>query len=408
MGITASQPAAPPPARQFYNTNAARSIQQTLAAQQATDQQVPNAPSAISTSATSGYEPLATDYNTAAPTLQQPSSNINNNASIPIAGQPHSQFSAAPGPYGYPVAPPLVPVGLSSRQMDELAMRGLLPSHYGYVAALRAVNVPVMPPPSEVTETTKIKMDFSIDKRSIKLYTISAADIEQMTEKSKLSNTSSSSIPAAAASPSTNKNKLIIEFTFSAQCPVLLKLFVSPPIADDVEHVANLAALDRVFPFEAGENQRFSLPMDQSFDLAEFVTVPVFPVGIMIQRAEPIAEGEHKVEFVRTTCEALRQPNGSYSLRVLGQVASVNKKSFQLQELYGMQQDQEQGGDCVICLSMQRDTTIFPCRHFVICHECAEQLRLKSGKCPICRSHITKLLRLKDVNECDDDDIHQL
>lgn len=44
--------------------------------------------------------------------------------------------------------------------------------------------------------------------------------------------------------------------------------------------------------------------------------------------------------------------------------------------------------ECVVCLSMRRDTLLLPCRHMCLCLPCAESLCLQSDKCPICRQGI--------------------
>ena len=45
-------------------------------------------------------------------------------------------------------------------------------------------------------------------------------------------------------------------------------------------------------------------------------------------------------------------------------------------------------GECVVCLSEPRDTTVFPCRHMCLCNDCANQLRYSTTatKCPVCRA----------------------
>ncbi|KAJ3445610.1 hypothetical protein M0812_11496 [Anaeramoeba flamelloides] len=50
--------------------------------------------------------------------------------------------------------------------------------------------------------------------------------------------------------------------------------------------------------------------------------------------------------------------------------------------------------ECVICLDADPDTTILPCRHCCVCHECAELLRMKSDKCPMCRGIIKSLIQI--------------
>ena len=53
---------------------------------------------------------------------------------------------------------------------------------------------------------------------------------------------------------------------------------------------------------------------------------------------------------------------------------------------------------CVICLSSQRDTVVFPCRHLCLCGTCSSSLSTGSRhmkKCPVCRVHIVCMLQLK-------------
>lgn len=53
------------------------------------------------------------------------------------------------------------------------------------------------------------------------------------------------------------------------------------------------------------------------------------------------------------------------------------------------------GAECVVCLTDRRDTAVLPCRHMCLCYDCAQQLRLSTNKCPICRTAVTSLLQIK-------------
>ncbi|RUP47392.1 hypothetical protein BC936DRAFT_145788 [Jimgerdemannia flammicorona] len=48
--------------------------------------------------------------------------------------------------------------------------------------------------------------------------------------------------------------------------------------------------------------------------------------------------------------------------------------------------------ECVICISEAKSTVVLPCRHFCLCRDCAETLRLRNNKCPICRSPFRALM----------------
>jgi E3 ubiquitin-protein ligase MGRN1 len=62
---------------------------------------------------------------------------------------------------------------------------------------------------------------------------------------------------------------------------------------------------------------------------------------------------------------------------------------------YSATSDDDGMSECVICMTEPRDTTVLNCRHMCLCHKCADELRFKSNKCPICRQPISSLLRLK-------------
>merc|ERR1711879_212575 len=63
----------------------------------------------------------------------------------------------------------------------------------------------------------------------------------------------------------------------------------------------------------------------------------------------------------------------------------TNSKFHELQDVFGIDDDEE----CVICLTEPKDTTIMPCNHFVVCHECFGKIEA----CPVCRCKIDAFLR---------------
>ena len=77
--------------------------------------------------------------------------------------------------------------------------------------------------------------------------------------------------------------------------------------------------------------------------------------------------------------------------------------AYELQEIYGLENannhgrpadSDDIGTECVICMSEPRDTTLLPCRHMCLCHECAQMLRTQTNKCPICRTQVKSLLEI--------------
>jgi len=52
------------------------------------------------------------------------------------------------------------------------------------------------------------------------------------------------------------------------------------------------------------------------------------------------------------------------------------------------------GAECVICLTERRTTIVMPCRHLCLCTSCAEDLRIMSNKCPVCRGSVHRFLAI--------------
>lgn len=57
----------------------------------------------------------------------------------------------------------------------------------------------------------------------------------------------------------------------------------------------------------------------------------------------------------------------------------------------------DNGSECVICMSECRDTLILPCRHLCLCNSCADSLRYQANNCPICRAPFRALLQIRAV-----------
>ena len=131
------------------------------------------------------------------------------------------------------------------------------------------------------------------------------------------------------------------------------------------------------------------------------------------------AEGsEHSIDSVpvggampgwiqsQTTYACLPKREMGFDAKVLKQKIWVRETAYELQEIYGLENANKSnavgggnpsddiGRECVICMSEPRDTTLLPCRHMCLCHECAKMLRTQTNKCPICRTPVQSLLEI--------------
>lgn len=141
----------------------------------------------------------------------------------------------------------------------------------------------------------------------------------------------------------------------------------------------------------------------------------------------PGDEQKDWIQSQTTFARLVKEEDGAWRIRVIKQKIWVEGVSYELQEIYGLEQASAAsssaagvttgaggagstalsggGGDdgeerlCVICLVNLRDTTVLPCRHMCMCHECAKELRKQSSKCPICRNHVESLLHIRIANK---------
>ena len=114
------------------------------------------------------------------------------------------------------------------------------------------------------------------------------------------------------------------------------------------------------------------------------------------------------VQHQTTFCKLRKRDDGSWGVIATKQKISVDGKSYELQEIFGIENcatgnpmggggggGGDEGKECVVCLSEPRDTTVLPCRHMCMCGGCARVLRHQSNKCPVCRSPVESLLEIK-------------
>lgn len=130
--------------------------------------------------------------------------------------------------------------------------------------------------------------------------------------------------------------------------------------------------------------------------------------GHRLEELVPGGEQKPWVQSQTTFAKLHKEEDGSWGVRAIKQKIWVDGQSYELQEIYGLEhadggaQEAGEGSAadseerlCVICLVAPRDTTVLPCRHMCMCHECAQELRKQSSKCPICRNHVESLLHIR-------------
>uniref|UniRef100_A0A8C8IP88 E3 ubiquitin-protein ligase n=1 Tax=Oncorhynchus tshawytscha TaxID=74940 RepID=A0A8C8IP88_ONCTS len=209
-----------------------------------------------------------------------------------------------------------------------------------------------------------------------------------------------------------------VEFTFDADARVAITLYCQA-----FEEFTNGMAMynpkgpalvSETVHYKRGVSQHFSLPSfkidftdwkeeDLNFDLDR----GVFPMVIQAV----VDEGDGRWSKRLTLMLMFFHVDGSFSVKPLKQKQIVDRVSYLLQEIYGIEnknnqetkpsedENSDNSNECVVCLSDLRDTIILPCRHLCLCNSCADTLRYQANNCPICRLPFRALLQIRAVRK---------
>ncbi|XP_042514105.1 probable E3 ubiquitin-protein ligase LUL4 [Macadamia integrifolia] len=172
-------------------------------------------------------------------------------------------------------------------------------------------------------------------------------------------------------------------------------------------------------PFQKGLGQKFRQIPATGIDLGFFelddLSKPsagedVFPLVIVAEASLPPQPDDQLDQSLQPTrssnaqiTQAILETNNGdpFQVRVVKQILWVDGVRYELREIYGIGNsveagfgDNDEGKECVICMTEPKDTAVLPCRHLCMCRECANELKHQSNKCPICRQAIEELLEI--------------
>ncbi|XP_025921033.1 E3 ubiquitin-protein ligase MGRN1 isoform X5 [Apteryx rowi] len=160
-----------------------------------------------------------------------------------------------------------------------------------------------------------------------------------------------------------------------------------------------------------GQERAWSRPALRRIALNFDLDRGVFPVVIraVVDEGDVVVEVTGHAHVLLAAFE--KHVDGSFSVKPLKQKQIVDRVSYLLQEIYGIEnknnqetkpsddENSDNSNECVVCLSDLRDTLILPCRHLCLCNSCADTLRYQANNCPICRLPFRALLQIRAVRK---------
>uniref|UniRef100_A0A9J7YW74 E3 ubiquitin-protein ligase n=1 Tax=Cyprinus carpio carpio TaxID=630221 RepID=A0A9J7YW74_CYPCA len=196
-----------------------------------------------------------------------------------------------------------------------------------------------------------------------------------------------------------------VEFTFDSDARVAITIYCQA-----FEEFSNgMALYSPKTPALVSETVYYKRGVSQQF------TLPSFKIDFSEWKEEDVSTFS-LVQYCLGHAHVLlaafeRHVDGSFSVKPLKQKQIVDRVSYLLQEIYGIEnknnqetkpsddENSDNSNECVVCLSDLRDTLILPCRHLCLCNSCADTLRYQANNCPICRLPFRALLQIRAVRK---------
>ncbi|KAG5582577.1 hypothetical protein H5410_053204 [Solanum commersonii] len=306
-------------------------------------------------------------------------------------------FAAATPPYSYQQNPNTTPYyqypGYYPPPYEQHSHHHMNPNYANWVNGGYPCGPPMIPPtPAPSVEHQKavtIRNDVNLKKETLK-------------------------IEADEANP----GKYLVGFDFDATVPGSLTIIF---FAKEGEDCCLTPMKESLLPpitikFQKGLSQKFRQSSGTGIDLSMFEeaewskdgNADVYQLAV---KAEAFEDAQSEPEdgnavSVSTNSQitqaVFEKDKGEFKIRVVKQILWVNGMRYELQEIYGIGNSvdkdfdgNDNGKECVVCLSEPRDTTVLPCRHMCMCSGCAKVLRFQTNRCPICRQPVERFLEIK-------------
>ena len=97
-----------------------------------------------------------------------------------------------------------------------------------------------------------------------------------------------------------------------------------------------------------------------------------------------------KYEYAQQNNIKILKKNGEFILQVVKQTLEKDRESIILLNIYGNNEENDSAKKCVVCISNSPNCFLLPCRHLILCTDCASKTisEFNSGKnsCPLCRT----------------------
>lgn len=136
----------------------------------------------------------------------------------------------------------------------------------------------------------------------------------------------------------------------------------------------------------AAKDQTF-LEKEAQFDVKYFLDNKIFDKKYydIIIECTVYHKENNTIECILSTYCKIMKINVNYQIRCEIQKLKVKNTWFDLQDVYGLEDNNNTNNECEACYSNKKNTIFLPCMHSYSCDDCSVYVRLRGNKCPLCR-----------------------
>jgi len=214
----------------------------------------------------------------------------------------------------------------------------------------------------------------------------------------------------------------LLKFQFDAVKDCVIKIYIAAnEIIDNSQTSPRFEVESESSEWTSYYKKGFGQTVERVIDLAQYKVqdlvwkagTTTWPLVICLETVKSLREkrSRRRIDSQMTYATLLQCDDGSFEIKSLEVKIRYAGRIYLEQELYGQGSDQpdenennasalslsdqDSGKECVICISEFRTTAVLPCRHLCLCSFCTDSFRTHTNKCPICRSPVKALLKIK-------------
>ncbi len=109
------------------------------------------------------------------------------------------------------------------------------------------------------------------------------------------------------------------------------------------------------------------------------------------------AAGESSNSKLTSWARVEKHADNGYGVKVEKQTLEAGRQCYVLFDIYGANEGEPKGKECIYCMTFEKEVMILPCRHLTICQRCLQDPNNQAQTCPVCRKSKVRLANAAEI-----------